>query len=196
MKTEVSNILSVFEQATPQEKAHGLDWYFYANKEARDLAKEFATPVPTVAGVIAALSPNQRFETNLKSARAVLDAHNRGLAPQEITIPAYNLNKEKAFALCRGGERSQYLRGEKVNCFYKNIVAPWSSNSVTVDGHAYAIWLGERVTMKEVPTRISRPKWYKIITQDYRDAAKDLGLRPWQVQATTWVAWKRMHEVN
>lgn len=196
MKTEVRNILSVFDQATPNEKTYGLDWYFQANETAREIAKEFSLPVPTVAGVIAVLSPNQTFDTTLRAARDVLSAVTRGLEPYEITIPAYTRNKEKAWALAQGGDRETYLRGLKVNAFYKNIVSPWTSTAVTVDGHAYSVWLGDRVSTHKVPSKIFRPKWFGTISEDYVEASRLLTLKPWQVQAVTWVTWRRLNGVN
>jgi hypothetical protein len=200
MKTEVGNILRVFHQATPDEMAYGLNWYHLANKECRSLASEFCRPVSAGAGVVAALSPNQSWGTTLMASRRVFEAVQKGLGPGEVVVPTYPLNKEKAFQIARGRRPLAVLGGPKVLAFYHTIMYPAKSDLVVVDGHAYSIWAGQRHILsggdKGVPVpRLTARGRYETVTEDYRDAARTLSLRPWQVQAVTWVVWRRLIKV-
>lgn len=86
VKTEIHNILSVFTSATQTDRDNGKNWYFDANIDARKLAREYKVPVSTVAGVLAALSPNQSWGNNLMGARKVLEAYNLGKSPEDISV--------------------------------------------------------------------------------------------------------------
>ena len=48
-------------------------------------------------------------------------------------------------------------------------------DDVCVDGHAYSIWIGDRLTMKQVPN-IGK-KLYKTITDDYIQATYIINAR-------------------
>lgn len=195
--TEINNILSVFSSASETDRQNGENWYFDANSEARKLAREYKVPVSTVSGVLAALSPNQSWANNLTGARKALEAYSLGKSPEDVSIPTYPRNKIKAWKLLKGEPVRDVLRGPKVTAFYKNIVAPWSSTSVTVDGHAYNIWRGERVALKDggIPN-LDKAGRYEAIEADYKAAARQLGLKPWQVQAVTWKTWRRLHNIH
>ena len=83
-----------------------------------------------------------------------------------------------------------------------------SEDHVCIDGHAYSIWFGDRLTMKEVPN-IGKRLWSNI-EEDYVAAADLINdrdewkkpdqdnarLSPYQVQAITWCAWRRLHGVS
>lgn len=194
MNTNVRNILSVYEQATEAEVAVGMTWYTAAWVKASEYAKLFKTPISMSAGVIAALSPNQSWGNNVRSAWKLLDMHTKGLVPKGIA--AYPASVDRAVRILQGEKPTQVLKGLKTASFYKNIVAPWTSTSVTVDGHAYSVWMGERITLQQVPSKIFRPKWYNAIAADYKVAATELKIKPWQCQAVTWCAWRRINEVS
>jgi hypothetical protein len=69
-----------------------------------------------------------------------------------------------------------------------------------VDGHAYAIWAGERIATTKTP-KISA-KLYASISADYIQAADTINAvtgasySAAQVQAITWLAWRRMIKEN
>ena len=63
-------------------------------------------------------------------------------------------------------------------------------DDVCVDGHAYSIWLGSRVVLAKVPS--IGVKLRRTIKADYRAAAETLGISPYELQAVTWCAWRRV----
>ena len=107
---------------------------------------------------------------------------------------------EKAIKVLKCEEPEQIpviLNGRKITSFYHCIMGDQSD--VCVDGHAYSIWVGDRLTMKQVPN-IGK-KLYQTITDAYILATKivnarhNLTLKPYQIQSITWNAWKRIHGV-
>jgi hypothetical protein len=190
MNKNTKNILSVFEQATDAERVVGMNWYFRANSDARTFSRSYSLPVKVTAGVLAALSPNQSWRNNTKASAQVFLRWNQG--ESLAGVPAYPASIAKAESILKGGNPGDILKGLKTTSFYNNIVSPWTSSSVTVDGHGYSIWNGKRTTLETTPSRIFRPKWYNTIAADYKTVAAELGIRPNQVQAVTWVAWRRI----
>lgn len=189
------NILAVFFNATDLETINGADWYLDANHAASIMAQRYNTTLEITAGVIAALSPNNKWEKNLTDADSMIRAYSAGgyNAADSIKVGTYNANKIKALNILSGNDCLQILGGLKVRAFYDCIIG---GDSVCVDGHAYAIWKGERITTTKTP-KIT-PKVYEAISADYRKAADTINLilaydySAAQIQAITWLTWRRM----
>ncbi len=189
------NILAVFFKATDLETINGAEWYPAANHAAQIMAARYSVTLETVAGVIAALSPNNRWERNLTDADSMIRAYSMGghNAADSVKVGTYNANKTKALAILSGDDCLQILGGLKVRAFYDCIIG---GDSVCVDGHAYAIWTGEYIPTTKTP-KIT-PKLYDAISADYRLAAATINCilqaeySAAQIQAITWVAWRRI----
>jgi hypothetical protein len=86
------------------------------------------------------------------------------------------------------------LSGQKVVAFYRSIMG--DRNAVCVDGHAYAIFIGERIPTTKTPS--ITPKLFETIQRAYQLVAKrsadlcGVELSPTQVQAVTWVTYRRL----
>jgi hypothetical protein len=189
------NILAVFFNATDLERLNGAQWYLVANQAAAVLANRYQVPLSAAAGVIAALSPNNRWDRNLIDADFLIRAYSTGgleLA-NTIKVATYNNNKTKALSILNGAEPLDILGGLKVRAFYGCIIG---QNNVCIDGHAYAIWCGHYIPTTKTP-KIT-PKVYGLIVADYQLATDKINLIlsadyiPAQIQAITWLAWRRM----
>lgn len=189
------NVLAVFFNATDLETISGAQWYQDANHAAAIMAQRYHVTLQTAAGVIAALSPNNRWERNLIDADSMIRAYSTGGhdAAKILKVSTYNKNKAKALAILSGDDPLSVLGGLKVRAFYDCIIG---GDSVCVDGHAYAIWKGERVATTQTPT--ITPKMYDAISADYRKAADTINsilganYSAAQTQAITWIVWRRM----
>lgn len=187
------SILAVYFQATNLENYNGQRWYADAKFAANSLAIQYNLPVHTVAGVIAALSPNNRWERNLLDAENLCKMYTMGGDLESLKVSTYNANKAKAIQILQNHAPLDILGGLKVRAFYDCIIG---GDSVCIDGHAYAIWTGQRVFTSKTP-KIS-PKLYAQISADYRIAAdqinKILGSNysAAQIQAITWLTWRRI----
>jgi len=193
-------ILGVLNLATQADRIEGLDWYDRAKRVAESIANRVGLPgeLPaigwqTISGVIAALSPNNRWERNCADAELVVKLYKAGGADAALgaKVCTYKSNLRKAVAILEGAPIAATLNGPKVIEFYNCITG--SVADVCIDGHAYAIWCGQRLTMKEIPS-IGK-KLRAQIKADYIAAARCVDLRPCEVQAITWVTWRRLHNV-
>jgi hypothetical protein len=109
---------------------------------------------------------------------------NKTLAIAVLTLPAIPPE-----AILTGDKRLEFY-----NCIYRRHL-----DDVCIDGHAYSIWLGSRVTTTKTPP-IGK-KLRQQIKQDYRDATAFLNeelnetFMTADIQAITWVTHKRIHNV-
>jgi hypothetical protein len=60
----VRNILKVYNQSTGCERLNGANWYYVAQGQALDISTRLKLPLHIVTGVIAALSPNNKWDQN------------------------------------------------------------------------------------------------------------------------------------
>ena len=195
------HIVGTFMQATTQEVEYGCTWYSQAYAVAYRIGLEYQLNTETVAAVIAALSPNNKWERNCRDAENVIAAFMLGADTDalKVKVCTYGKNLAKAVAILQA-EHCDYetiLSGPKVTEFYHSILG--ADDDVCIDGHAYSIWFGERLTMKEVPS--IGVKLRRTIKTDYIAATQFINenseekFTPCQIQATTWVAHKRLHNV-
>jgi hypothetical protein len=186
------SILAVFFSASEAEKQEGREWYSQANQTARRLADRYDfADYSVVAGIIAALSPSNRWNRNVSDAESLIKTFRFGGALDAIKVSTYSKNKEKAIRILKGEPALEVLGGLKVKAFYRCIIG---GDDVCIDGHAFSIWTGQRIPTTKTP-RIT-PALYQQIAADYREATAVINqvtrdsLRPAQVQAITWIAWR------
>lgn len=196
MTQYVRNILKVYRNATARDIESGIEWYARANSEARDIASRTGLPMKTIAGVMAALSPNNRWERNKLDAFNMCLAYVNGVDIDDFKVSTYNTMKEKAWSILMDGLTSDdeilaRLNGQKIRSFYSNIIG---LDEVTVDGHALNIARGYRVGLTEDATNIG-VKLYRELQAAYVRAAKRAGVKPHEMQAITWTVWKRQHNI-
>lgn len=202
LSNNAREIVAKFTLATSQEVQLGCDWYSSALKIAIRIATKYGTRVEVAAGVIAALSPNNKWERNIVDAEAIIKCWSSGGTRADmlnVKVCTYGKMKAKAVdILTRDIPIVEILNGKKIIEFFNCITNPLL-NDVCIDGHAYSVWFGQRLTMKEVPP-IGK-KLRSQIKTDYRDATafinEELGenYHASDIQAITWVTHKRIHNV-
>ena len=202
LSPQAANIVAKFTLATTAEVVAGQRWYTESFVIASRIAKLHDLSPIRVAAVIAALSPNNRWERNIQDAENVITAfmHGNDQDVLEVKCCTYNANKLKALAILKSEslDYEDILRGPKVIEFF-HCISNHSSDDVCIDGHAYSIWYGSRLTMKEVPN-IGK-KLRERIKQDYNHATwfinQELGVDylASQVQAITWVCHRRIYGI-
>ena len=195
-------IVAKFTLATSQEVQLGCDWYPSALDIANRIGVKYDLSAETVAGVIASLSPNNKWERNIVDAENIIKCWRAGGTRTDmlnVKVCTYGKMKAKAVdILTRDIPIVEILNGKKIIEFFNCITNP-ALNDVCIDGHAYSVWFGQRLTMKEVPA-IGK-KLRSQIKTDYRDATafinEELGTyyAPATIQAITWVTHKRIHNV-
>jgi hypothetical protein len=189
-------ILATFFNASPAELADGAQWYQRASDAATIIASRYSITADKAAAVIAALSPSNRWERNVTDAEFMCRAYVLGghTAADKVKVSTYGANKIKALRILAGESPLGVLGGLKVRAFYRCIMG--DDSAVCVDGHAYAIWAGERIATTKTP-KISS-KLYDAIAADFIRAADTINsimgvnYSPAQVQAITWLAYRRL----
>lgn len=196
MANYVRNILKTYRKATHSDIASGIEWYDRAKREAKGISKELGLSLSTVVGVMAALSPNNRWERNVKDTYAMCKAFVEGYEIDDFKVSTYNAMKQKAWTILEESLNDDddilsRLNGQKIRSFYSNIKG---LDEVTVDGHALNIARGYREGLTSDKTNIGK-KLYKELQEAYVKAAKRAGVAPHEMQAITWTVWKREHNI-
>lgn len=194
----VENILAVLNAATDEEKQHGLTWYAQAKASAQAIADANELPIHIVVGVVAALSPTNNWDQNLKDAALFCETFVNGGYFEDVKASTYKKMWEKAWTILAAGADhhspdyiAQILNGPKITDFYWCIMG--GTGRCVIDGHAWCIANADRRTMQEVPN-IGK-KLRQELQNAYAEAGDYVGMRAYEVQAATWVAWRRIHGV-
>jgi hypothetical protein len=196
MANYVRNILKTYRIATVEDVSNGVEWYDRAKRMAAWIAKETSIKETTVIGVMAALSPNNRWERNCKDALTMCSAWISGDGLDDFKVSCYNKMKQKAWSILQDDLQDDAailtrLNGQKIRSFYSNIRG---LDEVTIDGHALNIARGKREGLTSDKTNMGK-KQYRELQAAYVTAAKRIKVKPSELQAITWTTWKRIHNI-
>ena len=192
----IHNISSVYRDADKTQHAEGLLWYSDALKAANQIAIKHGVPVYIAVAVIAALSPNNKWSRNVINADALIGAFIRGDGIDSVKVSTYHKMKAKAWDILAArpdyDTAKKMLKGQKITSFFCDIMGEFN---VTIDGHARNIAYGERVGLTDDRTNIG-VREYRALQAAYEEAARRLGLMPYQLQAITWRVWRDRHGIT
>jgi hypothetical protein len=186
----IANIVACYKTADDDQRAGGMAWYSKAQCAAYDIATKYDIAVYLVVAVIAALSPNNKWARNLVNADALIGAFLRGDGIDSVKVSTYHKMKQKAWDILAA--RPDYdtaktmLKGQKITSFFCDIMGEFN---VTIDGHARNIAYAEKVGLTDDRTNIGKLE-YRALQAAYEEAARQLGLMPYQLQAITWRVWR------
>jgi hypothetical protein len=186
----IANIVACYKTADDDQRAGGMAWYSKAQCAAYDIAAKYDIAVYLVVAVIAALSPNNKWARNLVNADALIGAFLRGDGIDSVKVSTYHKMKQKAWDILAA--RPDYdtaktmLKGQKITSFFCDIMGEFN---VTIDGHARNIAYAEKVGLTDDRSNIG-VREYRALQAAYEEAARQLGLMPYQLQAITWRVWR------
>jgi hypothetical protein len=199
-RANARHIIGMLGLASAADIQQGKDWY----QRAYDLSLSFihtyeGLTLGQAIGVIAALSPNNKWERNCADAESMIKLWHQGIDPRVAKVCTYNTNKDKAARILEMESVDteaiqEILSGQKVVAFYRCISG--FKDTVCVDGHAFAIFMGERIPTTKTPSL--SPALYAAITRSYILASERSidacghKLTPAEVQAVTWVTYRRL----
>lgn len=181
----IANIQEWLDNATEEDVETGLAWYDEAYNFCHAKAKEYNIDPVAVATVVAILSPQKKWEQNLEEASAMLEETFNGVKPSKGYFASGKALQECRDALLNGF-RIPALR-LKTSSFVDNIVDK-TSMMVTIDRHAIKV-ANNDLTAAEISITAKR---YREASAAYVVVAAMKGIKPYQVQAITWVAYKRV----
>ena len=194
----IRNIKAIHALASAQEIADGMAWYGVAKSIAIVLADSYGITTAQAVGVLAALSPRNKWSRNVVDAEALISAYvAAGSEQARLTkVCTFGANKEKGIKILESSAETiptilEILSGPKLREFASCIAG---LPDCCIDGHAWCIWQGSKVGLADVPA--IGVKLRREIKADYAQAAADLGISASEVQAITWVAWRRIHGVT
>lgn len=171
-------ILDIYDSTDAATRDAGELWYQIARDDCQALADEFGLSLDSACGVVAALSPNLRWDRNIRAARNVLSGG---------TSEAYPANEFKARRIQAGESPLDVLGGLKVRAFYSNLASGGYDTAVTIDGHTFNAAYG---LVQPVKRATITPRQHRALSTAYRTAARVRGVTPPAMQATVWVAWR------
>ena len=191
------NIIAIYKLAKSSEIKHGLTWYVNANSDCKEIAEKLELPLHIVIGVVSALSPNNKWERNIINAEDLCTAFINGQDMDSIKVSTYHKMKEKAWSILQSmpsyDETIDILNGKKIVSFFRNISG--DETDITIDGHARNIYYNDKQGLTTPNTNIKKNE-YKDIQKAYLRASKKLSIKAYELQAITWVAWRRIHGIT
>ena len=200
MSVNQQHIQAMLDLASASDIAEGKQWYATANSFARELANRYDISHNVCAGVIAALSPRNKWDRNCLDAENLISVYvNAGAsACDDVKVCTFGKNKAKAIAILDHAFDAtvsvdvvtRILSGPKLREFFSCIIG---LDDVCIDGHAYSIWFGDRVTLANVPS--IGVKLRRAIKSDYLTVADNNDLKGYELQAITWVTHRRIHNI-
>jgi hypothetical protein len=197
----MENIIKIYKLATPEEKRDGIVWYVNAFADCKRIALDTKVPVHIVVGVVAALSPNNKWDRNIVNAKDLIEGYLNGEHVESIKVSTYHAMKHKAWSILDAMPDedgvSLILNGQKITSFYRNIMG---HDTCTVDGHARNIYYGVRHGLTDDKSNVGKREYFEI-SQAYVKAGKRVrvngrSLKAFEIQAITWVVWRRIHNIT
>ena len=146
--------------------------------------------------------PNNKWERNCQDAENLARAIKAGIDTDSVKVCTFGNNKAKAIKILSSAVDSaeivSILRGQKVVAFYLNIARNGDTDCPVIDGHAFNIARGTVSNLRDVPS--ITPATFEHLQNLYRDAAREVSARTGetvsagQMQAMTWVSYRRRHK--
>lgn len=186
------NIKNVLDRSETTEIDEGRIAFFRYKEVCQNIADFYDVDFNTCVAVFVALSPNSSYHLNLRSLVSVLDGYKSGRELESVKVATYNHCRDRAWTYLNGVDFLSVVKGKKIRSFYFNIVNPLDPFNVTIDGHAVNIWKNQKVGLKDVAAARFN---YEKVADDYRAVALSSSLLPSQVQAITWMSWRRIHNI-
>lgn len=186
----IENLRTYIQAATAQEIAAGLSWYKEAQEFTEQTAKKYSLDPYRVAGVISALSPNNKWERNKLDALTVVKAHLAGIGPESVKVCTYNANKAKAFEIIRGNTEIT-AKSPKTHSFAMNVGLN-SPEHITVDKwHLRACVATASEGVQECMESCTAVQYRRVEALTAALAA-ETGYKGYELQAIIWVTIKRI----
>lgn len=175
----------LWAEVSADDLVAGIAWYDRAQKVAAALSPDNPR---MAAGVIAALSPRQKWSVNVAQAARMIDA---AMAGDQCPAVGMLGNRRKAWAIANGANPEHELSGPKVRAFFANITGDHSA--VTIDAWAIRAadgdWQDWQERSRAGARKVSAPvgNRYTDAALAYAETAEIVGLSPRDFQAAVWI---------
>ena len=173
--------------ATDQEIHEGMHFYEGAYGLCKMLAMIYNKSVSTIAGIYAALSPMNTWDTNVSNIIDVLrwSTVTPPASLEALKVNTTHKNRDKAILIARGEDPLYVLgKGPKVRAFYQAINTPDDRSHYPIDRHLINLALGTKIT-NNIELRSVVTREYSRVEKVYRE----LGDREKLGNRLTSIAW-------
>ena len=182
------NLERVMDQATRWDIETAEAAWFRYQRIVGQIAWRHGRTMIVGAAVFAALSPNNDYLGNLRDTARLLAAHAQGLTVDDFGVSTYHNNKRKAWRIAQGEQPLDLIVFPKTRSFFLNIVDPANPEPVTVDGHIFNAWTGERIPLVSAAQKL-RHGLYDTVADDIRQIGAERRMIPNVVQGIIWYAY-------
>jgi hypothetical protein len=191
MNSYKNNVLAIWHRATEGDVIAGRLWYRSAREICANLAERYGVLTPEgipdyrkVAGIVAALSPQMGWKHNLELAAKVIRT-------KRFTTGQFPDALGKAKRIWKGEDPAKVLGGHKVRAFFFQIVTGGEHGTPCIDRHALSVCLGREATEADRTQLGNRKSLQRACQNAYKVAAILAGVRVSEMQAVTWVTYRR-----
>ena len=193
----INSIIRFYSLSTLNEHKEGMNWYSEAHVYCKELADRFDITVQQVAGIIAAFSPQTGWIENKRYTVSFL------LTPNNRLRSLIQILKAKKILTLKS-EADIYVSlsvngtAWKTKAFFLNILNPDIETDTTIDRHAIAVCIQSPGSVNALPKKHGNLKrrQYEFFRQCYIKAAHKVGIFPHQLQAITWIVYRRLRELK
>ncbi len=191
------NIEQYLLLATEAEQINGKQWYTEAYNFCKDTSIKTGIEIEKIAGIVSALSPQTSWELNKKYTHLFIS--NKYVAkPANAKDKAGKIKSDLKSII----DILTILNGRKTQAFFINIIKPTENTGyVTIDRHAVAICIQKPAKVSpladtEYTKHVSTEQKYNCIAEAYKKIAKKYNLLPQDLQAITWLTYRRLRSIN
>jgi len=188
MQTLQQRIRAWHSLATPRQKALGITWYADAREFCRQVSEDTEIPYASVCGVVAALSPACYWSLNKRQAEGLCRAFAIDADLEAVVLSTYSSQAAKARAILQKHvtqpetiKRILGTRAFKTRAFFENLLSE-DSQEVTADRHITS-------ALAYTSSLTNRPAYMRIV-HAFQNVCKDMHMKPYQMQAIVWIAYK------
>ena len=174
----VKLLLDRYEKCSPSDITYGRHWYMKVHDYSVILSSKYNCTVKQAAGVIATLSPRNKWQDNLKDAENVISAYSQGNDLKKVPLSSPYVKIDKCIKILQQGIDPDTILVQKSRSFYRCIFYPLTKE-VCVD-----VWAARALEYREkwIPYKV-----YPQLQECYIIAADKLDIIPHVLQAIIWV---------
>lgn len=182
VKQQANRIQKILDRATNQEVIEGKKWYTDASEFASGVARDYDLTLSQVSQLISLLSPQKKWDQNKADVIRFLDHDTEGIFSTKKTLSECAAVVESGFTIPESRMKTHAF----AKCIEEAFIN--ESDPVVVDRHAIKIAYGQ---MSPKPIIITDFR-YRQAAEAYVLVAKMNDMKAHEVQAITWVAYKRI----
>ena len=188
LKQYRKNLRVWYNRASSAELISGATWYDEANEFCTYLSEKYGISTECAAGVVSALSPNNKWDRNKIDAENVVEAYKLGWSSDMVRVCTYNANKDKAFRILMedGTGKELTLKSSPKTFSFAMNVGKLDPNYVTIDKWHLRAMQSISLSPKELSTSCTTSQ-YKVLERETLRVAEEMGVNGMQFQATVWV---------